>query len=169
MILNTEHDFVMSFPDEESCKKYLIDIIHEGNVECPYCRHYKSYNIEKKHRYKCANSKCFKKFTLTTGTLIHASNIPLLKMFFIVWACISKDTNSYALTRLTDLTQKTTWFRKSRLSKLLNGISREDKTAYDLFRSAITVIFKNENKRYNTYPVRQDKELYSTECNKAPV
>ena len=49
---------MQEFKDEETCRKYLIDKMHGGQMKCPKCGGVKLYNIENGKRYKCANNIC---------------------------------------------------------------------------------------------------------------
>ena len=68
---------ITTFSDESVCKDYMAQLRWDGVPCCPYCANEKIYNIEDNKRYKCAT--CKKKFSVTVGTIMEDSNIPLSK------------------------------------------------------------------------------------------
>lgn len=63
--------------DEQEAIKYLISIRWGKMASCPHCDNSKAYFIENGKRFKCANKLCYKKFSVTTKTLMESTNIPL--------------------------------------------------------------------------------------------
>lgn len=110
-------------PDEKTCRDYLAKQRWDGKVACPYCKHQKCYSIEKGKRWKCADSKCYKRFTVTVGTIFEASNIPLNKWFPAIYLCTAhkRGISSYQLARNIGVTQKTSWFMMHRIREVLRN------------------------------------------------
>lgn len=127
-----------AFKDEDVCRQYLIQQRWNGEPECPYCGHKKVYNIENGKRFKCANSECYKKFSVTVGTVFHASNIPLTTWFpaMYILASHKKGISSIQLAKDLGVTQKTAWFMMHRIREalkedypeLLSGTVEADET-----------------------------------------
>ena len=80
-MFNNLHELIATMPDEKTCRDYLIKERWNGVITCPYCGHEKAYVIENGKRFKCASKLCYKKFSVTVGTIFEASNIPLNKWF----------------------------------------------------------------------------------------
>lgn len=78
-------DLMTKFQDEAVCREYLVQQRWNGIPECPYCGCRKSYRIEAGKRFKCANKECWKKYSVTVGTIFEASNIPLSVWFPAVY------------------------------------------------------------------------------------
>ena len=116
-MFNNLRELIATMPDEKTCRDYLAAQRWNGKVVCPYCKHEKCYSIEKGARWKCADSKCYKRFTVTVGTFFEASNIPLHKWFPAIYIAIShkKGISSYQLGRDIGVTQKTAWFMLHRI------------------------------------------------------
>jgi transposase-like protein len=75
-------DFHKQFPDEKSCEDYLrVKRLEEGIV-CSNCHTGKHYWLQTTKQFKCAN--CGKKITLTSGTMMESSNVPLLTWFRVI-------------------------------------------------------------------------------------
>ncbi|MES2430467.1 MAG: IS1595 family transposase [Bacteroidota bacterium] len=116
-------ELILSMPTEESCREYLAQQRWEnGQAECPYCGHKKCYPIEKGLRYKCANNKCYKRFRVTVGTIMEASNIPLVKWFSAIYLVTAhkKGISSYQLGKDLGIAQKNAWFMLHRIREALN-------------------------------------------------
>ena len=126
------------FSDENVCREFLIQQRWNGKPICPYCGCDKSYKIENGKRFKCGNSECYKKYSVTVGSVFHASNIPLTTWFPAMYLILShkKGISSCQLARDLGVTQKTAWFMNHRIreslkekgSSLLGGIVEIDET-----------------------------------------
>ena len=73
--------------------------------------------------YKCANSQCYKKFTVLVGTFFENTKIPLSKWFITLYLATAhkKGLSSLQLSRDIDVTQKTAWFMLHRIREMLNN------------------------------------------------
>lgn len=121
-MFNNLRELILSMPDEATCRKYLADQRwQDGKAICPYCGYGKCYNIEKGKRYKCGNSECYKKFSVITGTVFEASNIPLFKWFTAVYLITAhkKGISSYQLGKDIGVSQKCSWFMLHRIRELM--------------------------------------------------
>ncbi len=115
------HSFYERFPNEESCREYLIkERFPNGKIVCPKCATYnKIYNLKDGIRYKCGNCKHI--FTITVGTIFEASHVPLQKWFLAIYiiSAHKKGVSSLQLHRDIGVTQKTAWFMLHRVRHLL--------------------------------------------------
>lgn len=114
-------ELIISMPDENTCKQYLAEQRWHGNTVCPYCHHKKCYTIEGGKRYKCADKACFKRFTVTVGTIFESSNVPLNKWFTAIYLITAhkKGISSYQIAKDIGVTQKTGWFMLHRIREAL--------------------------------------------------
>jgi len=127
------------FKDEEICKKFLEEQRWGTNIVCPHCR-----NGGKIYRtgssYKCGDNTCYKKFSVTKGTIFEHSRIPLKVWFASVYLSTAhkKGISSVQLAKDLGITQKTAWFVLHRLREgmrvknpvLLEGVIEADETYY---------------------------------------
>lgn len=115
-------EFIRTMPDEAACREFVAQQRWEGGkAVCPYCNHNKCYVIENGKRYKCGAKTCYKKFSVITGTIMEASNIPLIKWltaFYLVTAH-KKGISSYQLGRDLKIAQKNAWFMLHRIREAL--------------------------------------------------
>ncbi|OIR00698.1 ISXO2-like transposase domain protein [mine drainage metagenome] len=119
------HELIATMPDEKSCRDYLIKERWNGVPVCPYCESEKSYLIEDGKRFKCGS--CLKKYSVTVGTIFHASNIKLNKWLMAVYILSShkKGISSYQLGKDIGVAQKTAWFMMHRIRKSLSETNPE--------------------------------------------
>jgi transposase-like protein len=131
-------DLMAKFSDEAQCRAFLVQQRWNGSPICPYCQSEKWYSIEDGKRFKCGNSKCYKKYSVTVGSVFHASNIPLTTWFPAMYLILShkKGISSIQLAKDLGVTQKTAWFMLHRIreslkeknSPLLSGTLEVDET-----------------------------------------
>ena len=109
---------IIAFSDESVCKDYMAQLRWGGKPCCPYCANEKIYNIENNKRYKCAT--CKKKFSVTVGTIMEDSNIPLSKWFTALYLCTShkKGISSHQLAKDIGVTQKSAWHMIHRIREM---------------------------------------------------
>ncbi len=120
--LQTLLDF---FKDVETCQAYYAEKRWNGNVVCPHCNHDKAYTTNR--GYKCANKECYKKFSVTVGTIFENSKIPLRTWFasmFLI-STSKKGISSLQLAEQLGVTQKTAWFVLHRIREMLKEDSDE--------------------------------------------
>ena len=72
-------EFSKRFPDEEACEKYLYEIRVAQGVVCSKCGSKHQYWDKSGKCWRCA--KCGHVTTLTAGTVMHGSKLPLLYWF----------------------------------------------------------------------------------------
>jgi hypothetical protein len=79
------------------------------------------YSIEKNRRYKCGDKTCYKKFSVTVGTVMEASNLPLLKWFTAIYliSAHKKGISSYQLAKDIGVGQRAAWFMLHRIREAM--------------------------------------------------
>lgn len=107
------------FRDEKTCTEYYENIRWAGNPVCPHCGNEKVYKTNR--GYKCADSTCYKKFTVKVGTIFENSKIPLRIWFAAIYLATTskKGISSVQLSEQLDITQKTAWFLLHRVREML--------------------------------------------------
>jgi transposase-like protein len=120
-MFNNLRELILSMPTEEACRDYLVQQRWNGKPVCPYCGSGKSYRIENGKRYKCGDSKCYKKYSVTVGTIMEASNIPLVKWFTAIYlsSAHKKGISSYQLGKDIGVSQKCAWFMLHRIREMM--------------------------------------------------
>ncbi len=120
-MFNNLRELITSMPDEKACRDYLIKERWNGVITCPHCGHEKVYVIEGGKKFKCASKTCYKKFSVTVGTVFECSNIPLTKWLMALYLCTAhkKGISSYQLAKDIGVAQKTAWFMIHRLREIM--------------------------------------------------
>ncbi|MGH7924600.1 MAG: IS1595 family transposase [Candidatus Binatus sp.] len=80
-------DFERMFPDEASCKNYLVSQRWPDGVRCPRCGNAKVYEAGAKRPWHWACHKCGKpayRFSLYVGTIFENTNYPLRTWFKVL-------------------------------------------------------------------------------------
>ena len=119
------HELIATMPDEKSCRDYLIKERWNGVITCPYCGHEKCYVIEDGKRFKCASKTCYKKFSVTVGIMMEASNIPLNKWLMAIYITNAhkKGISSYQSRKDLGIAQKSAWFMLHRIRQVMSTVS----------------------------------------------
>ncbi|WP_111682482.1 IS1595 family transposase [Winogradskyella tangerina] len=107
------------FKDENTCIEYYEQIRWNGTPVCPHCGSERTYKTNRGH--KCANSECYKKFTVKVGTIFHGSKISLRIWFAAIFLATThkKGISSVQLALDLGITQKTAWFVLHRIREML--------------------------------------------------
>jgi transposase-like protein len=100
------------FPDDASARAFLEAKMWNGTPVCPYCSSDRWYKLKDGKQYKCGNPECCQKYTVTVGTFLHGSHLPLNLWFAAMYLMSShkKGISSHQLARDLNITQKSAWF-----------------------------------------------------------
>jgi transposase-like protein len=159
-------DLMGKFKDEAACRDFLVQQRWNGTPKCPYCGCRKSYRIEAGKRFKCANPECWKKYSVTVGTIFEASNIPLSTWFPAMYLVTAhkKGISSVQLAKHLGITQKSAWFVIHRIREAL----KEKKPMWltkEVQADEVYVGGSEENKHKH----RRAKDAQEASANKMPV
>lgn len=139
------------YSDKDKARELLESLLWPKGPVCPHCKNdgngkaiYKltakpgSKSQIRKGLYKCG--ACRKQFTVTVGTILEDSHIPISKwlMTFFILCSSKKAISSHQIHRMLGVTYKTAWFLTHRiryalapempLGKLLEGTVEVDET-----------------------------------------
>lgn len=111
--------FLDFFKEEKVCRAYLERKRWNGKPTCPHCHAENPYTTNR--GYKCSNKECYRKFTVTIGTIFENSNIKLRYWFAAIQVATAhkKGISSYQLARDLGVTQKTAWFMLHRIREMM--------------------------------------------------
>ena len=134
---NNLTDLLLTFNTEEKCKAYFEQQRWGGNIICPHCGHGKVYRTN--IGFKCASSDCYKKFTVTVGTVFENTNVKLQKWFAAIYLFTAhkKGVSSLQLHRDLGVTQKTAWFMLHRIREIFT-VTDETKMSFQTTDSTQT-------------------------------
>ena len=118
---------MQTFPDNAAAEAWFVKVRWPSGPACPYCG---SVNVlgGAKHKtmpYRCREKECRKRFSVRTGTVMEASNIPYQKWALAVCLFMTslKSVSSMKLHRDLGVTQKTAWHLAHRLRKAFESES----------------------------------------------
>lgn len=116
-------ELFQKFADEQKCRDFLVQQRWNGCPVCPYCNSDKWYSIENGKRFKCGNKECHKKYSVTVGTIFHASNIPLTTWLPALYlnTAHKKGISSCQLAKDLGVCQKNAWFMLHRIRESLRN------------------------------------------------
>ena len=88
--------FQRMFPDDDACAAWLIEMRWPDGFVCPACGHDKGWALRGKvYTFECAG--CRRQTSVTAGTILHASKLPLTVWF---WAAYLMATHSNGISAL---------------------------------------------------------------------
>jgi len=130
-------------PNEDYARKFLSNLRWGNMASCPYCENPKAYFIENGKRYKCANKVCYKKFSVTTKTLMEATNIPLGKWLLSVRLFSEKKgkIEQWDLEKQIDVSPKTAFLIINKLIFTLKYIDLEFVDSKQMQREVFEAMF----------------------------
>jgi predicted RNA-binding Zn-ribbon protein involved in translation (DUF1610 family) len=118
--------FQGAFPDEAACAAFLSERRWPGGFACPSCGSVRAAALKSRaHTYECLD--CGRQTSLTAGTVMHRSKLPLTVWF---WAAhlMSMHSNGMSARQLEDqlgLTYKTAWLLAQKLRRSMVDPERE--------------------------------------------
>lgn len=135
------------YSDPERARALLEELLWPDGPVCPHCEFDEVYKLTAREGskspvrpglYKCA--ACRKEFTVTVGTILEDSHLPISKwlMAFFILCSSKKAISAHQLHRMLKITYKSAWFMAHRirhamgptlpLGKLLTGTVEIDET-----------------------------------------
>src|SRR5229473_3135817 len=122
----TLRQFQSDFATEEACQQYLTACRWPEGFSCPRCGHERAYELVNQGRHQCA--KCRHQVSLTSGTVLHRTKIPLTHWF---WAAYLMTTDKRGVSALLLQRQlglscyETAWMMLHKLRRAMVNVARE--------------------------------------------
>ena len=112
------------FQSPEAAREWLEKLRWPEGPVCSHCgviNH--AYRTKKPGWYRCAEKDCRKDFTVTTGTVMERSHIPLNKwlMAFYLLNASKKGMSAHQLHRALNLDYKSAWFMCHRIREAMRS------------------------------------------------
>ena len=116
-------EFNRWFRSEASAAKYLADVRFRNGFACPRCGVVVARSRES--RWWCGD--CRRWFTLTTGTLIERTKVPLNTWLVVAWHLVQTKIGVSALSvqRITGVNYPTAWLLLQKMRAAMNQDERE--------------------------------------------
>jgi transposase-like protein len=112
------------FQSPEQAREWLEKLRWPEGPVCSHCGTIgRAYALKKPGWYRCAERECRKDFTVTTGTVMERSHIPLNKwlMAFYLLNASKKGMSAHQLHRALRLDYKSAWFMCHRIREAMRA------------------------------------------------
>src|SRR6266568_1909696 len=122
----TLRQFQSDFATEEACQRYLAACRWPDGFTCPRCGHTRADELVNQRRHQCC--KCRYQVSLTSGTILHRTKIPLTHWF---WAAYLMTTDKRGVSALLLQRQlglpcyETAWMMLHKLRRAMVNTARE--------------------------------------------
>lgn len=110
------------FKDEAAARKLIEEIRWPSGPVCHHCdESSRRYATNKEGRWRCGNPACKQDFTVTTGTVMESSHLPLRKwlLAFYLMSSSKKGVSTHQLHRTLGITYKSAWFLSHRVREAM--------------------------------------------------
>jgi len=105
---------------EDRCRRDLEELRWPDGVRCPRCESAKISRIHDREQYDC--DSCRYQFSVTSGTRLHDTHLPLSRWFLAVYSMIEskKGISANQLKRTLGVSYKTAWYLCHRIRKAMH-------------------------------------------------
>lgn len=120
-------NLIERFGSEDKCRAYLEELRWPNGAICPRCACDKVCPVsEKRHQYDC--SACRYQFSVTAGTILHDSHLPLWKWFLAVYLMTEsrKGMSALQIKRTLSIAYKTAWYLCHRIRAAMGEATKAD-------------------------------------------
>lgn len=145
--INTIEDFNKNFPSNKEVVNFLWEIRQDVWSRCPKCNHTVHYLIENGKRRKCANNKCYFRFTVISQSLIDGTNVPLKEWLFHILLFCLKNGRYSTTSHAPAYHFSTAFMMDEKIKILLSGIPKIGVPKDFLFIEAVKNIYRLRHKR----------------------
>lgn len=112
-------ELAQRYDTREKCLALLESLRWPNGPECPACNSNAAYRIVERHLFECGG--CGHQFSVTAGTIMHRSHLPLTKwVLAIAMICNArKGISACQLARDLHTTYKTAWYLCHRIRRAM--------------------------------------------------
>jgi hypothetical protein len=115
-------DLLQYFNHEEKARDFLEKMRWpDGRIICPICGVRGAYRNADMKTYSCRDKTCKARFSVTVGTMMENTKLPLCKWFAAIWLITAhkKGISSCQLARDLGIGQKAAWFLNHRIREMV--------------------------------------------------
>ena len=111
----TFEEFRKQYETEEACREELFRLRFPNGFVCPKCGCREYYLIRKRNTCQCRN--CRRQTSVTAGTVMHRTHLPLTTWFWAMYLCASdkRGISASHLQRLLDICYESAWYLLARI------------------------------------------------------
>jgi transposase-like protein len=124
------YELTERYPDERAAERYFKERRWPDGVRCPRCGGHEVTEGKQARRHRqlwyCTNPDCKKMFSVTSGTVMDSSKLPLRKWLFAyhLMGASKKGMSALQLSRMLKLTYKTAWHLAHRVRESMKRSPR---------------------------------------------
>jgi len=113
-------EFSKRFNTDDKCRDKLFELRWGKGFSCPKCGHSEYTNNKHRHRRLC--KACKHETSVTAGTIMDKTHLPLTKWFWAMYiiATDKRGISSNALKNQIHVTYKTAWYLKKRIREAMS-------------------------------------------------
>ena len=117
-------DLMQDYDTDQECRAALEGLRWPDGVTCPRCEGDHIRRTESRKQYDCGS--CGYQFSVTVGTVLQDSKLPLPKWFAAVYLMCEarKGISANQLKRTLGVTYKTAWFLTHRIRKAMGAVQQ---------------------------------------------
>lgn len=103
-------DFRTRFATESACRKYMFEVRFPDGFVCPKCGCREYYYLSTRHTCQCKN--CRRQTSVTAGTVMHRTHLPLTTWFWAIYLCATdkRGISAKGLARQLELSYESAWY-----------------------------------------------------------
>lgn len=115
----TFREFQARFGTEENCRAYLREQRFPKGFVCPNCGCVEAYEISTRRTFQCKN--CRKQVSLTSGTVMHHTHLPLTVWFWAIYLCANdkRGISAVQLSATLEISYESAWYLLRRIRKAM--------------------------------------------------
>ena len=128
------------FQTDHDCREALESIRWPNGVHCAQCGSIEVFRIPKRNCWECKG--CGRQFSVTSGTIMHDSHLPLRKWFIAIYLmCESKKgISANQIKRTLGIQYRTAWYLCHRIRQAMGNEPLEGPTLVGIVEVDETMI-----------------------------
>ena len=129
-----------NFNSDDECREYLEELRWPDGATCARCGSQETSELEGRDQWFC--SSCHYHFSVTAGTIMHDSHLPLRKWFLAIYLmCESrKGVSANQLHRKLGICYKTAWYLCHRIREAMGNDKLEGPTLFGIVEVDETLV-----------------------------
>ena len=133
-------DIIDDFGTDEKCRELLEDLRWPNGVVCPKCGSVSISELKKRPVFDC--NDCRYQFSVTAGTIMHDSHLPLRKWFIAIYLmCESKKgISALQMQRTLGVAYRTAWYLCHRIREAMGNDPFDGPTLFGVVEVDETLI-----------------------------
>lgn len=108
-------EFVTRFGTQQACREYLAQQRFPKGFVCPVCGCHSFYFVGTRYQYQC--KQCRRQTSVTAGTVMHKTHLPLTIWFWAMYLCATdkRGISAKQLATQLELSYKSAWYLLKRI------------------------------------------------------